>query len=338
MFQSNMENRKLLPPFPNGWYTLGLSRELPPGSVLSLKFMGQDIVLFRTRSGVASVMEAYCPHLGAHLGYGGTVEGESIRCPFHGFRFDAQGNCAFIPYGTRLPPKAKARVLPVREVHGLILAYHDSEGHAPEWEVPDLDVRHWSPLLAKAWHLRGHPQETSENSVDIGHFSAVHGYTSVEMLKELVTDGPYLNVKYVMTRAYLLGPPIRAEFEIHVHGLGYSRVDAHVPQYGIQTRLFVLATPTDGQNITLRLALSLHEATQPQRIHSLLALLPRSLINAIIARTTFNGFAHDTQQDFIIWQHKRYVQPPILAEGDGPIGRYRLWAKQFYRGADVALI
>ena len=62
------------------------------------------------------------------------------------------------------------------------------------------------------------------------------------------------------------------------------------------------------------------------------------LINAIITRATFNGFAHDTQQDFVIWQHKRYVQPPILAEGDGPIGRYRLWAKQFYRGADAALV
>ncbi len=46
----------------------------------------------------------------------------------------------------------------------------------------------------------------------------------------------------------------------------------------------------------------------------------------------------DISQDFVIWQHKRYVQLPILAEGDGPVGKYRQWAKQFYRGAEVELI
>jgi len=40
----------------------------------------------------------------------------------------------------------------------------------------------------------------------------------------------------------------------------------------------------------------------------------------------------------VVWQHKRYVQPPILAEGDGPAGKYRQWARQFYRGAEQALI
>ncbi len=46
----------------------------------------------------------------------------------------------------------------------------------------------------------------------------------------------------------------------------------------------------------------------------------------------------DISQDFVIWQHKRYVPPSMLAEGDGPVGKYRQWAEQFYRGADVELI
>ena len=330
---------RLLPPFPAGWYALALSHELPPGSLRTQKFMNQEIILFRTHSGVASAMDAYCPHLGAHMGYGGQVVGECVQCPFHGFRFDAGGNCTYTPYGGKLPPKAIARTYPICEIHGLLLAYFDPQGRAPLWAVPDLDMHGWSPLLVRTWDLRGHPQETSENSVDTGHLAVIHGYQSVEILKELVTDGPYLNVKYAMLRPRgLFGRPIRAEFEIHMYGLGYSLVDVVVPQFGLHTRHFVLATPTDGENIHLRVALSMQTGSSPRLIHPLLVLLPRRFLNRLLARAAFDGFVHDVQQDFVIWQHKRYIQPPILAQGDGPVGKYRQWARQFYRDADLALI
>jgi phenylpropionate dioxygenase-like ring-hydroxylating dioxygenase large terminal subunit len=326
---------QLLPPFPTGWYVLAYGDELPPHHIRSLAFMGQEIVLFRTQSGQVAAMEAYCPHLGAHLGYGGTVEGECIRCPFHGFQFDVQGNCTFIPYGTRQPPKARTQTFPTRERNGLILAYFDGEGQSPGWEVPELNMDGWSPLLEETWKLRGHPQETTENSVDIGHFSQIHRYTAVEVLRPLLTDGPYLNLRYAMTRATSkITPPVRTEFEIHVHGLGYSLVEVTVPQFDVHYRLFVLATPMDGNEIHLRVALSLYQDTSLRKIHPLLALIPRALVNPLIARITFAGFKHDVRQDFVIWQHKRYVQPPILAEGDGPVGKYRLWAKQFYKTSE----
>jgi len=44
-----------------------------------------------------------------------------------------------------------------------------------------------------------------------------------------------------------------------------------------------------------------------------------------------NGFVADAAKDFPIWEHKRFTQPPALARGDGPIGKYRQWAKQFYK-------
>jgi len=47
---------------------------------------------------------AYCPHLGAHFGYGGQVIGKHIRCPFHSFEFDINGVCQSTAYGTRTPP------------------------------------------------------------------------------------------------------------------------------------------------------------------------------------------------------------------------------------------
>jgi hypothetical protein len=197
--------------------------------------------------------------------------------------------------------------------------------------VPALDVDGWSPFLTQSWTLRGHPQETTENSVDVGHFSQVHEYTAVEILTDLVTDGPYLNVRYAMSRAgSFWGRVVRAEFEIHAYGLGYSLVEVTVPEYRLFGRLFVLATPVEQQQIVLRVAVRLRQDTEPGRIHPLLGLMPRPLVNRLLARKLLNGLVNDVRQDFAIWQHKRYVQPPILAAGDGPVGRFRLWARQFY--------
>ncbi len=334
-----MDTGSLLPPFPNGWYTVALSRSLPPGVLRSMKFMGQEVVLFRTRSGAVSLMDAYCPHLGAHMGHGGRVNGESLRCPFHGFEFDTQGHCTFIPYGTRPPPKAQARVLPVQEVNGFILAYYDCDGRTPDWQIPALEMSGWSPLNVHTWTFRGHPQETSENSVDFGHLSIVHHYNDVHSLAPLVTDGPHLFAQYSMTRAAsFMGRDARTEFDVHVHGLGYSQVDIHVLGFELHARLFVLATPVDQDHLTLRVAIALRDDISLAHIHPFLAAVPRSFVNPFIANSILAGVVHDVEQDIPIWQYKRYVQPPILAEGDGPVGKYRLWARQFYRGADVTRI
>lgn len=327
-----------LPPFPNGWFAVGRAGELPPGKVLTRTFMGREVVLFRTVSGAACAIDPHCPHLGAHFGHGGTVEGETIRCPFHGFCFDREGRCVSTAYGSKPPPAARVRVWPLREVNDLLLLYHDGAGRPPAWEVPELDGTGWTPLLTRMWTLRGHPQETSENSVDLGHLTVVHGYDAVEVLRPAQTDGPCLSARYAMRRsAAVFGRPgqtFRAEFEARVYGLGYSVVEVSIPSYGIQTRQFVLATPLDGERIALRIGLRLRTLEHPERISPLLLLLPRGPLSRIVAWSALRGFAHDVQQDFVIWKHKAYVSPPALARGDGPVGLFRSWARQFYEAED----
>ena len=58
-------------PMPNGWFCVTRSHELKTGEVKSLKFCEKDVVAFRTETGVATLLDAFCPHLGAHLGEGG---------------------------------------------------------------------------------------------------------------------------------------------------------------------------------------------------------------------------------------------------------------------------
>ena len=93
-------------PMPFGWFRMTESRDLAAGEVKTVQYLGQEFVVFRSMDGQASVMDPYCPHLGAHLGYGGTVEGNDIRCPFHHWKFDGSEQCVEVPYARRIPARA----------------------------------------------------------------------------------------------------------------------------------------------------------------------------------------------------------------------------------------
>jgi nitrite reductase/ring-hydroxylating ferredoxin subunit len=322
-----------LKPYPNGWYVLANSDEIKNGQILSKKFAGKELIIFRTESGKIAVSDAYCPHMGGHFAYGGTVEGESINCPFHHFCFDTKGDCTATGYGTKPSPKLKLPVWHSRERNGFVLVYYDEHGGAPEWEVPEIDQRGWNETITTDYVLSSHPQETTENSVDIGHFSIVHGYSNVKQLKDLMLDGHYLNTRYAMTRKGGLlsnSGTITTEFEVHVYGLGYSFVEVDIPEFNIKTRQFVLPTPIGDGKINLKIGMSVKRLDRPSVIHPLLGVVPKKWFNRIMSQQAFKGYAYDVSQDFKIWQNKIYIDPPVLAKGDGPVAQYRIWSKQFY--------
>jgi len=312
-----------LPPYPNGWYAVGFSDELPRRRVISRRFMGAEIVLYRTASGVARAVDAHCPHLGAHLGVGGRVDGEVLVCPFHGFAYGDGGTCVRTGYGTKPPAAARLREHELRETNGILLVHHDSAGCPPGWVVPELDSRGWTQVQRRTFELRDHPQETTENSVDIGHFAFVHDYRDATLAHEAEVDGPHLKVGVAARRRLpYIGRVLRDrrmsfQFDIDIWGLGYSLVHVHVPALRLDARLWVLATPIDERSLTLRMAASVRKK-RPGIAYGLLGWFMLS------------SLAHDAQQDFPIWENKRYVDKPALAAGDGPIGLYRRWAKQFY--------
>lgn len=310
---------------------MGFSPQLRRGKLLTRPFMGRELVLFRTQSRQACALDAHCPHLGAHLGYGGTVEGEVVRCPFHGFRYDTRGVCVATGYGTKPPPSAHIRTWPLREVNSTLLVYYDPEDTPPGWEVPEVDSTGWSAPAYRRFVLSAHPQATTENSVDLGHFSSVHGYTAVRMLRDVRIDGAYLSTAYTARRrAPLVGRwwPLDFDFETHIHGLGHSRVDVWVRGLDIRARLWVLPTPMDPERTALFLAAS-GEGRSGEG-HRWLRLIPEKLRGALIARALLAGLVYDGRQDFAIWKNGCYVHPPALAHGDGPIGKYRAWAATFY--------
>ena len=128
-------------PVPNGWFIVAEARDLTPGEMKAFHLFGSDVVLFRGDDGAPYMVDAYCAHLGAHVGVGGKVEGDCIRCPFHGWRFDgATGACVEIPYGDlpRIPPKAHGRSYPTLERNHMVWAWH----HAQDRKSTRLNSSH----------------------------------------------------------------------------------------------------------------------------------------------------------------------------------------------------
>ena len=307
-------HRTLPPSDPTGWYALAFSRELGPQQLLTRAFVGGELILYRTADGEVRATDPYCPHMGAHIGRGGRVDGDRLVCPFHAFAFDGSGRCVATPYGHKAPKKARLRTWHVDEVGGTVLVWYDRAGRAPLWSVPPLEMDGWRPWAWRSFSLASHPQETSENSVDIGHFSVVHGYSDVEELERATTDGPLLRARYAMTRRRPLLPTLQSEFSVSVWGLGYSLVEVSVRSAGLSLRNLVLATPTGDGQITLRIALS----------------VPQFPGSALVQQAALSAFAADVRQDFAIWENKTSIVRPALARGDGPVGLFRQWARQFY--------
>lgn len=315
---------------------MATTNELARGDVLPARLGGEDLVAWRTTGGEPRVAGAWCPHLGAHLGHSGSVEGERLRCGFHGFCFDAEGRCESSGYAGRAPAKAQLRMRPVRETGGMVLTWLDparpAEPGEPDFAIPDLTLDGWTRPSWRDSTFASHPMETTENSVDIGHLAWLHGYDDVAELEPATVEGPTLRARYQMTRGRrstgLPLPTMTTEFDVTVHGLGVSIVDLTVVTLGVRQRLYVLPTPLGDGLVRLRLGVT----TRLDPLESMptaLRRVPPQLLARAIREFTLIGLYFDVRQDRRVWTTKRHVPHPMLAEGDGPIGLYRKWAGQF---------
>jgi nitrite reductase/ring-hydroxylating ferredoxin subunit len=313
------------PPYPHGWFAVALSSEVPRGAIVTRRFMDREIVVFRTRSGMACAAEAYCPHLGAHFGHGGRVEGEELRCPFHGFRFSVDGRCTHSPYGPP-PPAARLGLLSVREVCGVVLVWNGAEAQ-PSWEIEaPVDDGNWRPFRMTKMRFDSHPQEMIENSFDVGHLSVLHGYVNVQIVRPISVDGPRVRTTYTLARPLPVTGGVHFEMEVSVNGLGFSVSELRL-KAGQMLRYLVLITPIGPREVDVRVGASLHRRGRSPITRA--AVWP---LQTLIERVFMFRFVAEVQHDLTMWENKKYLNRPAIAAGDGPIAKYRAWAQQFYPG------
>ena len=318
-------------PIPFGWFALARAADLAPGDVRPLFVFDEHLVLFRTEDGVAHVTGAFCPHLGAHLGHGGRVEGNALVCPFHGWRFDGAGACVGVPYARAMPPRAAGACLrsyPVLERNLMIWAWYHPGGIAPLFDldpVPELDDPDWSAPDCYEWEVATPIQEAGENAVDVAHFVAVHGAAEMPKAKitlvghrrdtQLTCPAPAINADGTIDLTRM------ESFEIVTRNCGPGMsVQSFV--HGVRAVMLGTVTPITARRMTLRFAF-----TKPAHLTSQQDMLANALIGEVVRQV---------EQDIPIWEHKTYHERPMLCDGDGPIAKYRRWFRQFYDDGDAA--
>lgn len=169
------------PRAPQGWSVVVASASLRPGTVRRATLVGRPVAVFRGRDGRVGVLDAFCPHMGAHLG-GGRVTEAGLACPLHGWTFDADGTCRVGAEGRAMGVAKMAHAYPVDERYGAIFAFHGPEPTHPLPTLPEgLSARVGKPVVIDApWEV------VSANGFDVQHLSTVHG----RALREPPSYGP----------------------------------------------------------------------------------------------------------------------------------------------------
>ena len=108
----------------SGWYKIAQSDQISLKEALQVDNFPTQMVVWRGEDSVLRGLDLYCKHMGASLACG-EVEGNSIKCPFHNWRWAGEGHCDEIPYAKNIPSKALTRAWEIDEIDGEIYAWFD---------------------------------------------------------------------------------------------------------------------------------------------------------------------------------------------------------------------
>jgi cholesterol 7-dehydrogenase len=304
------------------------SHELNVGEAKPIEFMGHSLVVFRGENGVASVLDAYCPHLGANLGVDSRIVGNTLECPFHGWQFNQEGKCTSIPGQSMIPESAQLRKWHVQDINDKIIVWHHADKKEPDWLVPDF-VEEFD-FHGKSEHtVCVHVQEIAENGPDVSHLNFLHKSWLGSSIRTFVhhkwdatwTPGTeehedkhlaYITVSQEMASFGRSIPFTKNTVKILQVGPGMVHLDFPLP-FGLHVRIMETVTPA---------------APMLQRVrHSIYAskCTPR-----IFAKIFLALMIRIFEQDVAIWNNKTYQAKPMYAKPDRAIPVYRRWYQQFY--------
>src|SRR5579864_3407212 len=159
------------------WQPIYVAEKLPKGKIVPIRILGEDLALYRGESGKPHLMTNECPHrlTRLHIGW---IEGETVRCRYHGWRFDESGQCVEQPAEPK-PFCERVRKLasyPTHEAHGLIFAYF-GEGEPPAFRAPpglEDGARAGWTVSASAEMIPCNYFQSAENIMDDVHVNFAH--------------------------------------------------------------------------------------------------------------------------------------------------------------------
>lgn len=325
--QQRRKMGNMLPVFPNGWFAVIESCRLKRGEVKLVNALGQNLAVFRGQSGKAHVLDAYCPHNGANMAVGGRVLGECLECPFHEWRFDGlDGKCTSIAYADKVPDFARVRSWECVETNASVFIWHHAEGEPPSWSVvpiPAVVDGSWTYVGRNEFNIVSHIQDIPENAADPPHLSAIHRpgmwfpwlshhVWDIEWRAETDPEKQHVAKMRLHHKLAVFHKYNVMEMEVNAHQIGPAIVELYVrtalgPITIVQT---VLPLGPLLQRVIHRMYCPLH-------------VLP-------LAKFIMIGESVMFERDICVWNHKQYLDKPILIREDRYIAKFRRWYSQFY--------
>ncbi|MGI8662537.1 MAG: aromatic ring-hydroxylating oxygenase subunit alpha [Acidimicrobiales bacterium] len=323
--------------YPTGWFQVGWSDDLPPGEMRLVHYFGQDLLLWRAESGVFHVSDPYCLHLGANIGVRGTVEGEEIVCPWHGWHWDGDGRNTLIPYSAqKCKPNLQIKTWPVQEWYGCLVVWHDEAGGDPSWQpaaIPDLEDGSRYPFTAElrhSWQIVAHPQLVMENGVDAAHVHYIHGAGEVPVIKEVDVQGHVWRTEVSVTYGAGKGSTwltpdgaIEATMSFDLWGIGLGL--ANWPDELLGGRMITNPTPIDDTHTELWWCMTTTRTDGDDA--------PSKAAMKMIEHQRVT-----VEQDFFTWANMKVLHTPNFAPEEAKYyAAIRRWARQFYPGLEQNL-
>jgi 5,5'-dehydrodivanillate O-demethylase len=159
------------------WHPVGFSETIT-NKPKRVKVLGEELVLYRGESGTPVLMQLRCAHRSIALDHG-RVEGDNLRCPYHGWLYDKAGHCLeqpAEPEGSSFKEKIRLRNYRSQEVSGLVFAYM---GPDPVPVLPLYDALRWEDGVKdiQVQRIEVNWFNHVENIVDVSHLAWLHGYT-----------------------------------------------------------------------------------------------------------------------------------------------------------------
>ncbi|XP_067143676.1 cholesterol 7-desaturase nvd-like [Centruroides vittatus] len=328
---------ELPPVYPNGWIPLMESRDLEIGKSAPVTALGHQFVIFRGKTGKSFVLDAYCPHLGAHLGVKSKVYDDCIECPFHGWLFSGKdGSCLKIPYTDKVPEFAKVKTWTSLEQNGFIYVWHHAEGHPPSWKppiIPEIEQGLWRYKGRTQHTVNCHIQEIPENGADIAHFNNIH-QASIFSGNNFHTDNWWNFCNHIWSSSWKADPEpnqhmttVKLTNYVKIFGISlpWFKASLDVKQIG-PAIVHLYITCVFGRGIYIQ-SITPERPLQQKIVHHFYS---PSRFSQIFASILLLLEATMLERDILMWNNKKFLKAPLLVTEDKFIVRFRRWYSQFY--------
>jgi len=167
----------------NKWYLICPSKELK-NEILTQKILGEDIILYRTKSGEAVALEDRCCHRNVKLSLG-YLNDENVVCGYHGWEYNCKGSCVLIPsqlLDTKIPPKAMIKKYPIKEFNKWVWVFVGDEKKSESISPPNIpEMNEWD-FTYKTHVFEADLESAAESLIDPYHIK----YTHKDSIKQLL--------------------------------------------------------------------------------------------------------------------------------------------------------